>query len=84
MFYWLIDVRGCQRWAFFFKVIGMNAITIYVLHNQFNFGCVARIFVHGFIYHLGAWTPVAWDLSVIVVEWLFLWYLYRSNIFLRV
>jgi predicted acyltransferase len=84
LFYWLIDVRGRQRWAFFFKVIGMNAITIYVLHSQFDFGWVARIFVYGLIYHLGRWTPVAWELSVIAVEWVFLWYLYRSKIFLRV
>ncbi len=84
LFYWLIDVRGCQRWGFFFKVIGMNAITIYVLHNQFDFGCVARIFVHGFIGRLGPWAQVVWESSVLAVEWLFLWQLYRFNIFLRV
>ena len=30
LFYWVIDVKGCKRWAFFFVVIGANAITIYL------------------------------------------------------
>lgn len=83
LFYWIIDVRGWRRWAFFFEVIGMNAITIYVLQSQFDFGAVARIFVRGFIFRLGHWTPFFWQLSIIAVEWVFLWYLYRRKIFLR-
>ena len=38
LFYWIIDVRGYQRWSFFFKVIGMNAITIYLVDRFFHFG----------------------------------------------
>ncbi|HUI64504.1 MAG TPA: DUF5009 domain-containing protein [Bacteroidota bacterium] len=30
-FYWVIDVKGYQRWATPFKIFGMNAITLYVL-----------------------------------------------------
>ncbi len=26
LFYWVIDVKGYRKWAFFLKVIGMNAI----------------------------------------------------------
>lgn len=84
LFYLIMDVWGYRRWAFFFQVVGMNAITIYVLHNLFNFRLIASIFVHGFIYHFGAWTPFAWDLSAVAVEWVLLWHLYRQKIFLRV
>jgi predicted acyltransferase len=31
VFYWLIDVKGHKRWAKFFEIYGMNAITVFVL-----------------------------------------------------
>jgi predicted acyltransferase len=84
LFYWVIDVRGYRRLAFFFTVIGLNSITIYVLHSQFDFGTIARIFVHGFIDYLGPYKPLFWSLSVLAVGWLFLWFLYRRKIFLKI
>jgi predicted acyltransferase len=84
LFYWIIDVRGYRRWAFVFTVIGLNAITIYVLRSQFNLGTIANIFVRGFINYLGPYKPVFFDLSVLAVGWLFLWFLYRQKIFLKV
>jgi predicted acyltransferase len=84
LFYWIIDVRGWRRWAFFFTVIGLNPITIYVLRSQFDFGVVANIFVRGFINYFGPYKPVFFDLSVLAVGWLFLWFLYRQKIFLKV
>jgi predicted acyltransferase len=84
LFYWIIDVRGYRRWAFFFTVIGLNPITIYVLRSQFDFGRVANIFVRGFINYFGPYKPVFYDLSVLAVVWLFLWFLYRQKIFLKV
>ena len=41
LFYWVIDVKGYRRWAFFFVVIGMNAITIYVLQQVVDFGAIS-------------------------------------------
>jgi predicted acyltransferase len=82
-FYWLIDVRGHKKWAFPFTVIGMNAITIYVATELFDFGIIARIFVGGFTDNLGAIEPVFWAACVLAVEWLFLYFLYRKRIFLK-
>jgi len=84
LFYWIIDVRGHRRWAFFFTVIGLNPITIYVLRSQFDFGTVANIFVRGFINYLGPYRPLVYDLCVLAVGWLFLYFLYRQKIFLKV
>jgi predicted acyltransferase len=84
LFYWLIDVRGWRRWAFFFTVIGANPITIYVLRSQFDFEHITRIFVRGFIEFFGPFRPVAMDFCVMMTGWLFLYYLYRNKIFLRV
>ena len=84
LFYWIIDVRGYKRWAFFFIVIGLNPITIYVVQSQFKFDTIASIFVRGFIDLLGPIKPVFWEASVLLVGWLFLWFLYRQKIFLKV
>ena len=84
LFYWIIDVKGYRRWAFFFTVIGVNAITIYLVSHLFDFGTITTIFVHGFIHRMGAVEPLFWAVSVIMTGWLFLYFLYRQKIFLKV
>ncbi len=84
LFYWIIDVRGYKRWAFFFTVIGVNPITIYLVDRFFNFGIISNIFIHGFVRYLGAWQPFASTVGAVAVGWLFLYYLYRQKIFLRI
>ncbi len=83
-FYWIIDVKGCRKWAFPFIVIGMNAITIYVLQSQFQFAAVANIFVEGLLRLAGDYRPLTAVVSVVAVKWLFLYFLYRRKIFLKV
>lgn len=83
LFYWLIDVRGYKKWAFFFVVIGMNPITIYILQRLFDFGDIANIFVHGFINYLGPGKPLFWALCVTTVKWSFLYWLYKKKIFIK-
>ena len=84
LFYWMIDMRGWKRWAFFFSVIGMNPITIYVLDRLFDFGTIVAIFFHGFIDYLGPFKPLVWQLGIVAVTWSLLYYLFRQKIFLRV
>ncbi len=84
LFYWIIDVKGYKRWAFFFTIIGVNAITIYLVGHLFDFGIITSIFVHGFIHKMGAIEPLFWAVSVIMTSWLFLYFLYRQKIFLKV
>jgi predicted acyltransferase len=84
LFYWLIDVRGHKKWAFPFMVVGMNSITIYFVQRFFDFAIVVNIFVHGFRDSLGSFQAVFMALCVLTVKWLFLYYLYKKNIFLKV
>lgn len=85
VFHWIIDVRGWTRWTFFFKVIGMNSITIYMAQriigfrgvDKFLFGGVASLFPP-------AWGEVVLSAGYIAVCWLFLLFLYRKNVFLKV
>jgi predicted acyltransferase len=82
-FYWLIDVKGYKKWAFFFTVIGMNAITIYVIQAIFDFGIITDIFLHGFVGRLGIAKDIFYMVCFIAVKWLFLYFLYKKKIFLK-
>ncbi|MCE5310838.1 MAG: DUF5009 domain-containing protein [Acidobacteriales bacterium] len=84
LFYWIIDVRGYRKWAFPFVVIGMNALTIYVLQSQIKFVDIANIFMRGIIRHSGTYGPLLTFASTLAVEWLFLFWLYRKRIFWKV
>ena len=44
LFYYLIDVRHCHRWTLFFRVIGMNSITIYLAQRFIDFDYTAGLF----------------------------------------
>jgi len=62
----------------------LNPITIYVLRSQLDLGVIANVFIHGFINQIGPYKPLVFDLSVFAVGWLFLYFLYRQKIFLKV
>lgn len=84
LFFWTIDVRGWKRGAFFFTVIGLNPITIYLGQKIIDFGKIAGFFVGGALQFTGVLTPILLALSVLTVKWLFLRFLYKQCIFLRV
>ena len=84
VFYWLIDVRGYTKWAFPFRVIGMNCITIYVIQSLFDFAIIAKIFIHGFYTHFGSFQEIFLVTCVVAIKYLFLYFLYRQRILLKV
>ena len=83
-FYFVIDMRGARRWAFPFVVVGMNAITIYVVQNFVDFGAIAKFFLGGMATLVGGAGPVVLALGAIAARWVFLRYLYKNGTFLRV
>ena len=84
LFYWVIDVRGYKKWAFFFIVIGMNAITIYFLQECVNFRQISSLFLKGVSVQVGIMGPLILPFGALMVRWLFLWFLYRHKIFFKV
>jgi predicted acyltransferase len=82
-FHLVIDVIGCRRWAFFFVVIGANAITIYVVPRFIDFRKAADFFLGGLALRSGVYADLVQAGGTLVAKWLFLLYLYRKNIFLR-
>ena len=84
-FYWVIDVKGWRRWTFFFRVIGMNSITIYMLMAFVGFQTMSQRFFAG-VAELGneRWGTMVYALGQVAIEWLVLLWMYRKGAFLKV
>ncbi len=85
LFYYLIDVRGWQGGSTFFRVIGLNSITIYMAQQFIDFGGVARFFLGG----LSSLLPAAWGSLLLAAGyvtacWLLLYLLHKKGIYLKV
>jgi predicted acyltransferase len=90
LFYYTIDVKdwvntwvwGIGRYKIlFFKVIGMNSITIYLASRIFDFRDASSFFLGFLEPALGNWIII---LGGIALEWMFLYFLYQKKIFLKV
>ena len=85
LFYYVIDVRGCRRWTLFFRVIGLNSITIYLAQQIIPLRYASDFFVGGVASKCGeALGAVIYDAGYVTVCWLFLYFLYRKKTFLKV
>jgi predicted acyltransferase len=84
LFYTIIDVIGLRAWAFFFVVIGVNAITIYVASRIIPFERISEFLLGGTARLSGSFGPAILAIGTVMIEWLLLLHLYRNRIFLRV
>jgi predicted acyltransferase len=85
LFYWIIDVKGYQRWAFFFKVIGMNSILIYMSGKIISWSYANK----GVFQWVGdligdPYNAVALAITTVLLKWIFLRFLYNKKIFLKI
>ncbi len=85
VFYWLTDIRGYKKWAFFFFVFGVNSIAIYMMAHLFDFKLIGNIVLGGFsnlfpsnvkdfIQAVGAMT----------VMWLIMYWMYLKKTFIKI
>ena len=98
--YWLIDIKGYQRWVKPFVIFGVNAIVLFV-----GTGVMARLMglikipqpdgsrlsLQAYIYNhvYASWlapnrASLAFALSFILLWLFFMWLLYRKNIIIKV
>jgi len=85
LFYLVIEVLQFRKWAFFFMVIGMNAITVYLAYRFFDFAYTSRLLFAG----LYAPAPRPWHevfeaMGALLLVWMFLYFLYRNKLFLKI
>lgn len=85
IFYYIIDVRGYKKWAFFFKVIGMNSILIYMSGKFINWNYTTEAFFKWLGQLAGSpYNIVVMAICYVLVKWCFLYFMYRKKVFLRV
>ncbi|WP_149242077.1 DUF5009 domain-containing protein [Dyadobacter sp. 32] len=85
LFYWIIDVLGYKKWSFFFRVIGMNSLVIYLVMRFVDLNASSRLLFEGIYKHAGEkWMEVFNALGALAIVWLFLYFLYKHKIFVKV
>ena len=85
LFYYVIDVKGHKNRTLFFRVFGMNSITIYMGAHIIDFGGISQFFLNWTYIHISElWGALFISIGVLMLEWALLLYLYRNKIFLRV
>ncbi len=85
VFYYVIDVKGYRYWAFFFNVIGMNSILIYISGHFINWDYSTNSLFHWVGQLLGEpYNAVAFSALYVFVQWLFLYFMYKQKVFLKV
>lgn len=84
LFYLIIDIWGYKKWAFFFNVIGMNAIAVYVATHLFDFREIGNVFVGGLLKYLGPWAGFVEASAALAVIWPILYFMYRNKIFIKI
>jgi predicted acyltransferase len=85
VFYYIIDILGYKKWAFFFKVIGMNSILIYMAGSFIDWSYTTLALFQWLGQLVGdPYNAVVLVFCYIAVQWAFLYFLYKKKIFLRV
>ena len=84
LFYWVIDIKGYAKWTKPFKVIGINAITAYVISHVIDFPSIADQFLFGFKQFLGNYYESFTVLGGFLIIYLILWYMNKNKTFIKI
>jgi len=87
-FSWIIDVKQCRRWAFPLIVVGMNSIAAYLIAHLWGDFLVNNLQINlgfGIFRIFGAsLEPFMLGLTVMLIYWLILYWMYCKRLFLRI
>ena len=62
-------MKGWSRWAFFFVVIGTNAILVYFGQQVVDFDAISRFFLTGVERYVGIFAPLVIPLGALAAKW---------------
>lgn len=88
-FYWLIDLKGKHKGAFFLTVIGVNSIAAYVIAD----GGMKNLIYDSLFIHIGkdfdqlfgpAYATLVSGGLVLLFEWLILYWMFKRKIFIKI
>jgi len=83
LFYLWYDLIRCPIGSTFFRVIGMNAITCYVLAHLFRFNEIAEWILYGTAQYFGDYYGAAMQAAGFLILWLILYFMYKNGKFVR-
>ena len=87
-FYGVIEILGWKRWSFWLTVIGANSIAIYVMSWTLEHFVSESLKTHlgsaPFFLFGPPFEPVLRGISVLLVFWGILYWMYRRKIFIRI
>ncbi|MBD0825377.1 acyltransferase family protein [Aestuariibaculum marinum] len=83
-FYWIIDVKGHTKWAFLLKVIGVNAITAYVLSHIIDFSDISKQVLFGLEQFTGRYYEPLTVVAGSGLLYLILWYMYKNQTYIKI
>lgn len=84
LFYFIIDVKGFQRWAFWLKVIGMNSIAVYMSVHFIHFEGIAHNLIFGLEQFTGAWYPAIRSLTGLSIIYGIMYWMYKKGTFIKI
>lgn len=84
LFYYIVDMKRYTKWAFPLRVIGMNAITAYVLSHVINFSGIANQILFGLEQYTGAYYGLITAIGGFGILYLVLWYMYKNNTYIKI
>ena len=86
LFYLVIDVWRLRAWSILLTVIGANSIFIYMTGDGgiVDYKHTANFFFGGMLRFTGEYQPLLFAISIVLVEWIVLYVMYRKKIFFRV
>lgn len=85
LFYWIIDVKGYQKWTFPLKVVGMNSIAIFLLPKFIDLKYTVNFFCGGLCNLVGEdWDKVLFWSAYLLLNYLILHLMYKKDIFIKV
>ena len=84
LFYYVIDVKGYQRWAFWLRVIGMNSIFVYMATALIDFEAIAQRVIFGLQQFNETYYPFLLSVAALSIIYGILYYMYKKGTFIKV
>lgn len=85
IFFYIIDIKGYKKWAFFFVVIGMNSILIYMSGTFIDWKNTTNAFFEWLVQLAGdPYGIVVFAICYTAVKWAFLYFMYKKKAFLKI
>lgn len=86
VFHLLCDILRIQAWTYPLRVVGANALFIYLITHVTEFGCFTERLCGGILRSLlpTEWMDIGFSTAFLLLAWLLALILYRKRIFIRV